>query len=196
MVQEGTFRQDLYFRISVVTLEMPSLSERKEDIPVLAQHFLRRFAKIHGKSARMLTPGFVSALAAYPWPGNVRELQNVIERSVVLANGHEYLGIADLPGELRGMTAASDDIRAGSFHEAVQGFKKELVRSALRMHSGNRLRAAVELGISRGYLHRLLNHFSLSEEQGGPEDLDEDETTVRDFQIHQLPAKQPTARIA
>jgi two-component system response regulator HydG len=196
MVEEGTFRQDLYFRISVVTLEMPSLSERKEDIPVLAEHFLRRFAKIHGKSARMLTPGFVSALAAYPWPGNVRELQNVIECSLVLANGHEYLGIADLPGKLSGMTVASEDIRGRSFHEAVQGFKKELVRSALRMHSGNRLRAAVELGISRGYLHRLLNHFSLSEEQGAAEELDEHETTVRDFQIHQSPAKRPTARIA
>ena len=94
------------------------------------------------------------------------------------------------------MTVASEDIRGRSFHEAVQGFKKELVRSALRMHSGNRLRAAVELGISRAYLHRLLNHFSLSEEQGAPKELDEDETTVRDFQIHQSPAKRPTARIA
>src|SRR5262249_43539435 len=174
----------------------PSLNERKEDIPILAEHFLRTFARIHGKAARMLTPGFLSALAAYPWPGNVRELQNVIERSVVLANGHEYLGIADLPGELRGMTVATDDIRAGSFHEAVQGFKKELVRSALRMHSGNRLRAAVELGISRAYLHRLLNQFSLAEERGEFEEADEDETTVRDFQIHQSPAKRPTARIA
>jgi DNA-binding NtrC family response regulator len=196
MVQEGTFRSDLYFRISVVKIEMPSLSERKEDIPVLAEHFLRTFAKIHGKAARMLTPGFMSALAAYPWPGNVRELQNVMERSVVLANGHEYLGIADLPGELRGMTVATDDIRAGSFHEAVQGFKKELVRSALRMHSGNRLRAAVELGISRGYLHRLLNQFNLAEEQGQPEEVDEDDPTLAEFGIHQLEAKRPTARFA
>jgi two-component system, NtrC family, response regulator HydG len=196
MVQEGTFRQDLYFRISVVNIEMPSLSERKEDIPVLAEHFLRTFAKIHGKAAHMLTPGFVSALAAYRWPGNVRELQNVMERSVVLANGHEYLGIADLPGELRGMTIATDDIRAGSFHEAVQGFKKELVRSALRMHSGNRLRAAVELGISRGYLHRLLNQFNLAEEQGQPDEVDEDDPTLGQFQIHQVEAKRPTARYA
>jgi len=160
MVEEGTFRQDLYFRISVVKIEMPSLNQRKEDIPLLAEHFLRTFAKIHGKAARMLTPGFLSALSRYSWPGNVRELQNVIERSVVLANGHEYLGVADLPEELRGMTVAADDAPAGSFHEAVLGFKKELVRSALRIHSGNRLRAAVELGISRCYLHQK-KHINL-----------------------------------
>jgi transcriptional regulator with PAS, ATPase and Fis domain len=194
MVEEGTFRQDLYFRISVVKIQMPSLSERREDIPLLAEHFLRTFAKTHGKAARMLTPGFVSALARYPWPGNVRELQNVIERSVVLANGHEYLGVADLPGELRGITVASDDIRAGSFQEAVQGFKKELVRSALRMHSGNRLRAAVELGISRCYLHRLLNHFNLADEQGEPEELEEVDSKVREYQIPQSEAKCPAGR--
>jgi DNA-binding NtrC family response regulator len=165
MVEEGSFRQDLYFRISVVKIQMPSLSERKQDIPLLAEHFLRIFAKAHGKAARMLTPGFLSALSRYSWPGNVRELQNVIERSVVLANGHEYLGVTDLPEELRGLTVASDDMREGSFHEAVQGFKKELVRSALRIHAGNRLRAAIELGISRCYLHRLLNQFNLAEEE-------------------------------
>src|SRR5256885_13266092 len=118
MVEEGSFRQDLYFRISVVKIQMPSLNGRKEDIPLLAEHFLRTFAKAHGKAARMLTPGFLSALSRYSWPGNVRELQNVMERSVVLANGHEYLGVADLPEELRGLTVVGDDMPAGSFHEA------------------------------------------------------------------------------
>jgi two-component system response regulator HydG len=197
MVEEGTFRQDLYFRISVVKIEMPSLSERKEDIPLLAEHFLRTFAKTYGKAARTLTPGFLSALSRYSWPGNVRELQNVIERSVVLANGHEYLGVNDLPEELKGLTVASDDMRAGSFHESVQAFKKELVRSALRMHSGNRLRAAVELGISRCYLHRLLNQFNLgAEEQAAPEESDDEEPTVaRDFRLPQSESKRPAARI-
>ena len=198
MVEEGSFRQDLYFRISVVKIQMPSLSERKEDIPLLAEHFLRTFAKTHGKAARMLTPGFLSALARYSWPGNVRELQNVIERSVVLANGHEYLGVADLPEELRGMTVASDDMQAGSFHEAVQGFKKELVRSALKIHSGNRLRAAVELGISRCYLHRLLNQFNLADEQVAPEELEEGEEPMLHHHLHlpQAEPKRAAARIA
>jgi two-component system, NtrC family, response regulator HydG len=164
MVQEGGFREDLYFRISVVKIQIPGLREHKEDIPLLAEHFLRNFARAHKKTARSFTPGYLSALARHHWPGNVRELQNVIERSVVLANGNEYLGVADLPEELRDVSTSEDDgVRVGSFHEAVQAFKKELVRSALRMHSGNRLKAALELGISRCYLHRLLNQFSLAD---------------------------------
>jgi DNA-binding NtrC family response regulator len=195
MVEGGTFRQDLYFRISVVKIQMPSLSERKEDIPLLAEHFLRTFAKTHGKAARMFTPGFLSALARHSWPGNVRELQNVIERSVVLANGNEYLGVSDLPEELRELTVASDDTRAGSFHDAVQGFKKELVRSALRMHSGNKLRAAVELGISRCYLHRLLNQFNLADEEMAQKEIEEDEPELEDFKEAQAEPKRLTAAI-
>src|SRR5258708_40376469 len=144
MVEEGSFRQDLYFRISVGKIQMPSLSEHKEDIPLLAEHFLRTFAKAHGKAARMLTPGFLSALSRYSWPGNVRELQNVIERSVVLANGHEYLGVADLPEELRGMAVVSDVAPGGTFHGADPGFKKELVSPAYAIHFGNALLAAVD----------------------------------------------------
>jgi len=196
MVEEVSFRQDLYFRISVVKIQMPSLSERKDDIPLLAEHFLRLFAKAHGKAARMFTPAFLSALSRYSWPGNVRELQNVIERSVVLANGNEYLGVSDLPEELRGLTVASDDVRAGSFHEAVQGFKKELVRSALKVHSGNRLRAAAELGISRCYLHRLLNQFNLAQESSLEEIEEEAESMVQDFEIPVSESKRPSARIA
>jgi two-component system response regulator HydG len=195
MVEEGSFRQDLYFRISVVKIQMPSLGERKEDIPLLAEHFLRSFAKIHGKAARMLTPGFLSALSRYSWPGNVRELQNVIERSVVLANGHEYLGVADLPEELRGLTV-TDGVPAGSFHEAVQGFKKELVRAALRVHSGNRLRAAAELGISRCYLHRLLNQFNLAEEETAPEEMEDDEPMLREFEMPKPELRRPSAGMA
>ncbi|MCU1297116.1 MAG: sigma-54-dependent Fis family transcriptional regulator [Acidobacteriaceae bacterium] len=194
MVEDGTFRQDLYFRISVVKIQMPSLRERKEDIPLLAEYFLRSFAKTHGKAARMFTPGFLSALSRHSWPGNVRELQNVIERSVVLANGNEYLGVADLPEELRELTVANDDMRAGSFHEAVQGFKKELVRSALRMHSGNRLKAAVELGISRCYLHRLLNQFNLAEEESAQEALNI--ALLEEFNEPQAQHKRLTARLA
>jgi len=196
MVEDGAFRPDLYFRISVVKIQMPSLGERKEDIPLLAEHFLRTFAKTHSKAARRLTPGFLSALSRHSWPGNVRELQNVIERSVVLANGNEYLGVSDLPEELRELTVASDDMQAGTFHEAVQGFKKELVRSALRMHSGNRLRAAVELGISRCYLHRLLNQFNLADEEMAQEELEEDQPMLRDFKEPRPEPKRLTARMA
>jgi DNA-binding NtrC family response regulator len=196
MVEEGTFRQDLYFRISVVKIQMPALRERKEDIPILAEQFLRTFAKAHGKAARLLTPGYLGALSQHSWPGNVRELQNVIERSVVLANGNEYLGVADLPEELRGLMVAEDDTHAGSFHEAIQAFKRELVRAALRVHSGNKVRAAEELGISRCYLHRLLNQFNLADETAATEEVEEDEPIVHDFKVPQSEVKRPLARLA
>jgi DNA-binding NtrC family response regulator len=178
MVEEGTFREDLYFRISVVKIQLPALRQRKEDIPVLAEHFLRMFAMAHNKKARAFTPGFATALTRHDWPGNVRELQNVIERSVVLANGNEHLGVNDLPEALRELTI-SEDASAGSFHEALQDFKKELVRSALRANGGNKLKAAGELGISRCYLHRMLHQFGLVEKDASQENdgLSNDEET-------------------
>ena len=172
MVQEGTFREDLYFRISVVRIHMPALRERGRDIPLLAEYFLRMFAKAHNKRARGLTPGFLSTLAMHSWPGNVRELQNVIERSLVLADGQEYLGVKDLPPELRGSMILDDVAASGSFHVALRAFKRELVRSALGMHSGNKLKAARELGISRCYLHRLLNQLEIADAVA-PEDFEE-----------------------
>jgi DNA-binding NtrC family response regulator len=162
MVREGTFREDLYFRISVVNIHMPTLRDRSGDIPLLAEYFLRMFAKVHKKQQRSMSPGFLAALSRHTWRGNVRELQNIIERSVVLANGHERLGVDDLPAELQGLSV-SDELPKGSFHEALRGFKRELVRSALAMHKGNKLKAARELGISRCYLHRLLNQLTAAE---------------------------------
>ena len=195
MVQEGSFREDLYFRISVVKIQIPALREHREDIPLLAEHFLQNFARVHKKSARAFTAGYLSALARHQWPGNVRELQNVIERSVVLANGNEYLGTNDLPEELKDVSTAEEDaVRVGSFHESVQAFKKELVRSALRMHSGNRLKAAMELGISRCYLHRLLNQFSLADEEPA-QPLAEQEPFVAERDELQ-PQRQVAIRIA
>jgi two-component system response regulator HydG len=199
MVREGTFREDLYFRISVVKVPLPPLRERAEDIPLLAEFFLRMFAKTHRKHQRGMTPGFLSALSRHTWPGNVRELQNVIERSIVLANGGERLGVDDLPPELQTLSI-SDELPKGSFHDAVKGFKRELVRSALVMHGGNKLKAAKELGISRCYLHRLLNQLNvlegadseaeLQEDFGGVPEEDEDEATTP------INVLRPTARIA
>ena len=99
MVKVGTFRQDLYFRISVLKIEIPPLRNRTDDIPVLAEYFLRTFATAHAKDIRGISPGYLNALAGHDWPGNVRELQNVVERSVVLADGVR-LGVEDLPAEL------------------------------------------------------------------------------------------------
>ncbi len=187
MVQEGTFREDLYFRISVVRVHMPPLRERAEDIPLLAEYFLRMFAKAHRKQLHGLTAGFQQALAAHGWPGNVRELQNVIERSLVLADGNERLGVKDLPPELQDQEMVSaEEASEGKFHEAVRAFKRELVRSALRMRAGNKLQAARELGISRCYLHRLLNQLNINEAVAGAMNDDDFEETS--------PAAVPAAR--
>jgi DNA-binding NtrC family response regulator len=175
MVQEGSFREDLYFRISVVRVHMPALRQRTEDISLLAEYFLKTFAKAHKKQVYGLTLGFQQALAGHTWPGNVRELQNVIERSLVLADGNERLGVKDLPQELQGL-AGVDETSEGKFHESVRAFKRELVRSALRTQAGNKLQAARELGISRCYLHRLLNQLEINDVVAGPineEDLEE-----------------------
>jgi DNA-binding NtrC family response regulator len=200
MVREGTFREDLYFRISVVKIQLPALRDRSGDIPLLAEYFVRRFAKVHKKQQRNISPGFLSALSRHTWPGNVRELQNVIERSIVLADGHERLGVDDLPAELQGLSL-SDDLPKGSFHEAMRGFKRELVRSALSMHKGNKLKAARELGISRCYLHRLLNQFT-GVETGGEEtelqreDVDQELTGAVPASIRPSSIFRPAARIA
>ena len=177
MVQEGTFRQDLYYRISVVRVDLPPLRERRDDIPLLAEYYCRRFAAVHKRNIRGLSPGFLSALVSYSWPGNVRELQNMIERSLVLADG-PVLVVTDLPPELKSL-AISAEIGKGTYNEAVRCFKRELVLSALQLHIGNRLKAARELGISRCYLHRLLKQLKVEDaespaesdslEHGGPE---------------------------
>ena len=165
MVRQGTFRQDLYFRISVFRIDLPALRDRRTDIPILAEFFCRHFAEVHKKDIRGLSPRFLSTLASYEWPGNVRELQNVIERSLILADGSQ-LSVEDLPSELKPL-AVSAEIPRGSFHEAVDCFRRELILAALRTHSGNRLRAARELKISRSYLHRLLKKLDISSEESG-----------------------------
>ncbi len=163
MVQEGTFRQDLYFRISVFRIDLPPLRERRDDIPLLADFFTRQFAEIHNKAIRGVTPGFVSALVRYDWAGNVRELQNVIERSLILSEGLR-LAVQDLPPEFKNLVV-SENVPSGSFHDALRHFKREMVIGALRAHSGNRLKAAQELRISRSYLHRLLKQLSIPEDE-------------------------------
>ena len=198
MVRENTFREDLYFRISVVKIPMPSLRERTGDIPLLAEYFLRMFAKVHKKPHRSMSPGFLWALERHSWPGNVRELQNVIERSVVLANGRERLGVDDLPPELRGLSVCDEPPR-GNFIEAVREFKRELVRSALTMHHGNKAKAARELGISRCYLHRLLNQLEMEsgkEEEALGANVGQDNGPTKTENLLATPVFPPSARIA
>ncbi len=106
-VAEGRFREDLYYRLKVVTLRIPPLRERPSDIPVLAEHFLAGFYQEHGKPAKRLSAEALEVLARYPWPGNVRQLRNVMESVVVFHQGREEIGVADLPTEVRDSSALS-----------------------------------------------------------------------------------------
>jgi two-component system nitrogen regulation response regulator NtrX len=123
-----------------------------------------------------VTQSFLIALASHDWPGNVRELQNVIERSVVLADG-DRLGIEDLPVELSRLVANVDTPK-GAYQEAVRSFKREIVRAALRLSNGNKRKAAKELQISRCYLHRLLNQLNIESESGLEDEMEAEQEPV------------------
>jgi DNA-binding NtrC family response regulator len=153
-VRENRFREDLYYRLNVVSLKLPPLRERKEDIPVLIDHFLRKYASELKKSVKRLSPGTLDGLIAYHWPGNVRELENVIERAMVLSTG-EQIGPEDLPPQL---TAGlrREAFRGKKFHEAVKEFKQWTIQDALKRSEGNQTKAAEILGLQRTYLAKLI----------------------------------------
>ena len=165
-VQTGRFREDLYYRLNVVTLRIPPLRDRSEDIPELAKHFLDLYCGETGKRIDRITPEAMTSLQKHSWPGNVRELENAIERAVVLANGREILP-ADLAiGGARadsGAALASDGM--GPFHDQIEEFKKSLIRRALERAGGNQTRAAELLGLQRTYLARLITNLGLRGEE-------------------------------
>ena len=154
MVSEGKFREDLFFRLNVVQLHLPPLRDRREDIPLLAVHFLRESAKENDKPFRELTSDAMKALVSYDWPGNVRELRAAIEHGVVMAGGPK-ITLRDLPAAVR---AASTDaaVPRGPLPLNLGETELSLIRRALAECKGNRTLAAAKLGISRRTLHRKL----------------------------------------
>lgn len=158
MVAEGTFREDLFFRLDVITLQLPPLRERTGDLSLLAHHFVTTLAEENGKKLDGITPDALQALMAYAWPGNVRELRNVIERMVVLSRG-ERLTLRDVPAHLRDGARDATSIRGGAL--SLEANEKQMILRALKASGDNVTRAASELGISRRTLHRKLNEFGL-----------------------------------
>jgi PAS domain S-box-containing protein len=151
MVAKGTFRQDLYYRIKVVKLELPPLRERQEDIPLLAKHFIEVLNSVQGKSVSGLSPVALGVLTAYDYPGNVRELQNIIEHAFVLLN-EGLVDLAHLPPELVPASRPSAAARNGL--ETVKAFEGHVIREALERNGGSRLAAARELGMHKSTLFR------------------------------------------
>jgi len=164
LVKAGALREDLYFRLKVVEIWLPPLRERTGDIPLLAQNFLREFARENDKKVNEFTVEALEALMKYRWPGNVRELRTAIERAVVLCRG-EKITLRDLPVAARGNGAAATGSDAGPLLAqktlTVQEAEKQLVIRALQESNGNRTLAARKIGISRRTLHRKLHTYHL-----------------------------------
>lgn len=165
MVREGKFRDDLYWRLCVVEIVLPSLRERREDIPLLAAAFLKEASTANEKEVTSISPEALEAMQAYSWPGNVRELRAAIERAVVLSRG-PTIGLRDLPPDVRQpSTPESPEISSATAPAAsgttLQEAEKQLIIRALRETGGNRTDAARRIGISRRTLHRKLHEYQL-----------------------------------
>ena len=154
-VKAGTFRHDLYYRVSVVPLALPPLRERKDDIPLLAQHFLKQSAKRSNKDVRGFTPAAMHRLMVYPWPGNVRELENAVEKAVVMSRQDMVLP------ELLPTAGATSDIGLKPLTEAKEDFERTYLRNVLQMTGGNISRAAQFAGRYRADFYKMLKKYGL-----------------------------------
>jgi two-component system NtrC family response regulator len=165
-VAAGTFREDLFYRLNVVRIDMPALRERREDIPLLAWHFLRKYTEENGKNVHGFTPEAMDALTGYEWPGNVRQLQNVVERCVVLASG-ELIGVEDLPAEVRDeetqYKSAVDLLPVRiNLGETLEKIEAALVRRALARTDFVQVKAAEMLGVSKSLLQYKLKKYNIA----------------------------------
>lgn len=165
MVSRGEFREDLFFRINVITLEIPALRDRPEDIPLLAEHFLTRACRAHGRGIKHLDPECVEHLVAYRWPGNVRELENEIERVVILSGDLERITPDLLSPQISGakprpFSFAMSNI---SLPDAVEQLERQMILASLQSTDWNKTQTAKELGISRRNLIRKVARFDFEE---------------------------------
>jgi DNA-binding NtrC family response regulator len=165
LLKAGQFREDLYYRLNVVTIALPALRERREDIPLLMDHFVQRFAEKNHKTIRGFTHDAREMLLRYDYPGNVRELENIIERAVVLTRD-DVIGRADLPLSTHGPMGEENE--PASLPAAVEGMERKMITGALVRSGGIQTRAAEILGISERALRYKLNKYGLYEDPNSP----------------------------
>jgi len=173
-VQAGRFREDLYYRLNVITIEMPPLRDRKEDIPLLAAHFLELYAKENERDVQAFSPAAMDALAEYPWPGNVRELENAVERAVVLCPG-ATIEVEELPQAVR--SGRSEPLPASElspegidFRQAVSSYQERLIREALRRTDGVQRQAARLLKLSPTTLNEMVHRLGIETPENSEHD--------------------------
>jgi len=160
-IREGAFREDLYYRLNVIHLTLPPLRERREDIPLLADHFLGQFAEKHGKAVKGFSPEAMDQLIRAPWPGNVRELANAVERAVVLARGGYIDDLDPIAARLGpGNHPTADDPPAD--HGSLEAVEKATILKTLAATGGNKSEAARRLGITRKTLHAKLKKYEMT----------------------------------
>ena len=158
MVKENRFRQDLLYRINTIEIEIPSLHERLEDIPLLANHFLKHYAAKYGKGVSKISDAAMARMNKHPWPGNIRELQHALERAIILSNSNV------LQPEDFNLTASSsreNDHPLSLDQYNLEEVEKLLIRKVLKKYNGNITQAASELGLTRSSLYRRLEKYGL-----------------------------------
>ncbi|MEW6208620.1 MAG: sigma-54 dependent transcriptional regulator [Acidobacteriota bacterium] len=160
-ITSKNFREDLYYRLNVITLQLPALRNRREDIALLANHFLRSFNEQYHRSVASLSPEVMELMLTYDWPGNVRELQNVIQHAVLLGEG-DSVELADLPDYLKGDEGLSFSVMREKQSESVE---KPFLVELLRRHRGNVSEAAAEAGMTRKMIYRLAKRFDIDVER-------------------------------
>jgi DNA-binding NtrC family response regulator len=169
MVEEGTFRQDLFYRLVVFPISLPPLRDRREDIPLLVEHFLEKHARDAGKKITRVEAQAMEALAGHGWPGNVRELENVIHRTLLVSAGLE-LTLADLPpgltsGEAQAPTSKDQTASSGGGAKSLEELEREAIVGAMESNKGNLSDVARQLGIGRSTLYRKLEQYGLREKK-------------------------------
>jgi DNA-binding NtrC family response regulator len=170
MIEDGTFREDLYYRLAVVPLQIPALRERREDIPGLIDALFKRAKDRHHLPNTRLSPGVLQRLMSYQWPGNVRQLENVLERLLVLSS-RDLISEEDLPEELQRASTNSGSLWPELPEEGVslEGIERELITRALERFRGNQTQAARYLDISRRTpIYRMEKHGLLADPFPGP----------------------------
>lgn len=167
LIQEGKFRQDLYYRLNVVPFLVPALRERREDIPLLVQYFVAQFYRREGRESKAFRPEALGLLSGYDWPGNVRELKNIVERILIMTPGRTITA-ADVP-ELRGAPAMADFFEqrpdgiqiVGTLREAREGFEREFIIQKLEENDWNISRTAEVIELERSNLHRKIKSYGI-----------------------------------
>ena len=169
MVKDGTFREDLYYRLNVIPIDLPPLRDRREDIPLLVQRFIEHFCETHKLDLKTISPHVLKALMAYDWPGNVRQLENIVERMVALTANRPAILPADLPGEIQNRDSLNFvpliEIPEGgiSFQDVVTDMERELIVQSLRKTNGNKKLAAKLLNLKRTTLIEKIKRIGLGE---------------------------------